>query len=267
MNERTASIITNGLSSAAGRIAKAATRAGFRSNVFQGIHGLVLNHIQYHCTNPLHTRTIAVAGMGEIGRKTVAVLQENTPANILRFNRTVQTNDKGILPLDSLNDHLPNIHILVTATGARTPVFTPESLQLKLRKLPLHIIDIGIPRQVDPVVTRHPGITLITVDDLDPGTGPDPTAETTMEQEIETEVARFRRFCLARDMVGLLDTIHQKRKDYIRRVIPALLDRELSGIGRSDKKRIETAMQQVIREYANDIFNSIHTALDDYRSA
>ncbi len=69
----TASVILNRLGSAAGRLARTASRLGFRSNHKQGIHGLVAQYLEARLGGP-DTKTILVAGMGKIGRKTAAVV-------------------------------------------------------------------------------------------------------------------------------------------------------------------------------------------------
>ncbi len=271
--EKTSSIIINGLGSVAGRIAKTATRIGFRSNAHTGIHGLVARSIEgfisRHSISPA-TVQIAVIGMGEIGRKTAATIEEFLGVSVVRVNRTVPPRNEGDwIPLADISDHLSGWDMIVTATGSRRPIITLKSLSGNARSIPLLVMDIGIPRQVDTRGESVSGVDYRNIDDL---TAYYKNLQKTplvkeVEDEIVRETARYRRFCMARDMVSLLDTIHQRRREYIQVKIPAYIDDQNGSLDETERKRMETTMQKMIREYSNDVFNSIHQALEDYRRA
>ena len=75
--EKTTSPILNRLSHIAGRIAKSGYRIGFRSNYKQGIHGLVIKFLHNYYGEKIGKKYILVVGMGEIGRKTSGLLEED----------------------------------------------------------------------------------------------------------------------------------------------------------------------------------------------
>jgi len=61
------------------------------------------------------------------------------------------------------------IDILITSTASETPLLTPEKLAPMLRERldrPLFIIDIAVPRDVDPGVNELEGVYLYDIDSL-----------------------------------------------------------------------------------------------------
>jgi len=269
---KTSSIIINGLGSSAGRVAKAATRIGFRSNVQAGIHVLVAKYIEQFLLNldlTIETARIAVAGMGQIGRKTAAIIEDFLGIPVVRMNRTISSqHERSWKPLDDLVKIGRESDVVITASGSYDPVVNLESFANPYRKNPLLVMDIGIPRQVEIPQGQVPGTEYRNIDDLvrfheDSRKSP---MIADVEHAIEREVQRYHGFCMARDMVSLLDTIHQYRNEYIQHKIPEYLEREIRNIDSSGLKRMENLMQRLIRDYANDIFHSIHIKLEDYGS-
>jgi glutamyl-tRNA reductase len=266
--EGTSNIILNGLSSFAGRIAKSAYKIGYRSNARTGVHGLVLTYIKKKLGDP-KGKTILLAGMGSIGRKTASLL-EQSGCRVTPFNRSISDKHSGTwLPLSDLPAKIMDAHAVVVATGAFTPVFQINSYWESTRESPLPVMDIGVPSQVDPEIADLPHIDYRTIDALEEVSQTDLSVQCTekLEQEITRETTRFRQFCQARNIVTLLDTIHQKRNEYIQKHIPVNIHDHFSEWDETIRKKTEKVMQQLIREYANDLFSTIHTALEDFRNA
>ncbi len=270
IRENTSALFINGLGTTAGRVAKAARAIGFRSNRYRGIHALTAALIRKELPGDGGDLPVAVAGMGEIGRKTAAILEEDG-RHVRRFNRTVSPVGSGaVSPLSELGEFAASAAVVVLATGAPSGgIFRIEDLALDQREAPLLVVDIGIPRQLARSAAEHPLADVRTVDDLESlqsGTL-NPVPVNRMDAVIRDETDRFVSFCRARNVVELLDMIHRKRKDYISTEIPRILAGKLKNTDESVRRQVEDLMKQLIREYANDIFNSIHTALDDYRRA
>jgi glutamyl-tRNA reductase len=71
--------------------------------------------------------------------------------------------------LDEIPPHLSEADIIVSATGSDKPVLTRAMVKkaLKGRKhRPVFMVDIGVPRDIDPAVAELEDIYLYTVDDL-----------------------------------------------------------------------------------------------------
>jgi len=59
---------------------------------------------------------------------------------------------------------LPAAEVVVCSTGAMEPVLT--AAMLRGRRRALTVLDLGLPRDVEPAVESLPGVALVTLDDL-----------------------------------------------------------------------------------------------------
>jgi glutamyl-tRNA reductase len=71
---------------------------------------------------------------------------------------------------DRLDEALVAADVIVTGTGAGSPVLTSPMIEAALvqrgARRPLHIVDIAVPRDVEPAVNDLPGVTVFDLDDL-----------------------------------------------------------------------------------------------------
>jgi glutamyl-tRNA reductase len=73
------------------------------------------------------------------------------------------------LRLDSLVDHATNFDVIVCSTTSGGPVLDPalvELVQERRGHRPLCIVDIAVPRDVDPACAAVAGVTLIDIEEL-----------------------------------------------------------------------------------------------------
>jgi glutamyl-tRNA reductase len=71
---------------------------------------------------------------------------------------------------EQLGDHLAEADIVLTSTGATEPVLTAEMIRLvqdRRRYRPLLIVDIAVPRDVEPGAGQVENVFLYNIDDLD----------------------------------------------------------------------------------------------------
>jgi len=71
--------------------------------------------------------------------------------------------------LDSLPAHLADADIVVSSTASPTPVITVESARAAIkarRRRPIFMVDIAVPRDIEPEVAELADVYLFTIDDL-----------------------------------------------------------------------------------------------------
>lgn len=271
--EKTSSPIINRLSHIAGRIARSGYRIGFRSNYRQGIHGLVVKYLeQYSGKMDLDRKTILVAGMGEIGRRTAALIEESFGCRVQPVNRTVKPEHDGkwasMYDLKSLS---AEADVLVVATGSPIPLLDPDRVELSPQKRhePLLIMDIGIPRQVTEKVQQHPMVLYRNIDHLielgHETKNHDDLA--LVESEIKKEFHRFKQFCRGRELSDLLSSVHSGRLELTENRIPDFVETHLSDLDQKRRKKIEKEIKKFIKDYSNEIFFAFHDTMEKYWSA
>jgi glutamyl-tRNA reductase len=259
--------ILNGLATTAGHLAKAGLRIGFRSDHRRGVHGMAADFLRQHFGATIRSRTVVVAGMGSIGRKAAEVLESQLGCKTVRVNRTVASlHTAAWQPLSRLAQTLQDADALLVATGSLKPVIEPAHFILNGRGAPLLVLDIGIPRQVDPAVDGLKGVEYRNLDDLIARRADDASLREVrrMEEAIEKELRRFKRFCIERNIVSLLEETQRRRQFFIQSLIPEIVGRDLGELDERKRKQVEAIMKQLISDYTSDSFESIHEALDNY---
>jgi glutamyl-tRNA reductase len=71
--------------------------------------------------------------------------------------------------LAEIGERLAEVDLLIGTTAAPDPVLTYDNVEWHLsgRSKPLLIVDIAVPRDIDPAIGRLDGVTLYNIDDLD----------------------------------------------------------------------------------------------------
>ena len=96
-----------------------------------------------------------------------------------------------VVPFDELASVLERAEVVVCATGARAPLVNAADVEraMQQRTRPLVIVDLSLPRNVDPAAGRVPGVRLLDLEDLVSGST---MVELRRRSEIIDE--EFRRF-------------------------------------------------------------------------
>jgi glutamyl-tRNA reductase len=121
-------------------------------------------------------QTALLIGAGDTIELTARHLKDQNLGRMVIANRTQERahrlaasfNGYGI-GLDEIPVHLAEADIVICATGSSTPILDKDIVQtaLKGRKhRPVFMVDIAVPRDIDPAVSELQDIYLYTVDDL-----------------------------------------------------------------------------------------------------
>jgi glutamyl-tRNA reductase len=119
---------------------------------------------------------VLVLGAGETSERTARALISRGVSDLRVSNRSTdhacqlaQTVGGRTVPFDDWPAQCREIDILITSTASETPLLTPGKLAPMLRERldrPLFIIDIAVPRDVDPIVNKMQGVYLYDIDSL-----------------------------------------------------------------------------------------------------
>jgi glutamyl-tRNA reductase len=126
-------------------------------------------------SGPIEGKRVLVVGAGSMGEGVAVALHRAGGAEILVANRSPGRSGAlaervgGIaVGFDRLDEAVAAADVIVAGTGADRAVLSRSLLEDARRNAstPLHIVDIGVPRNVDPEAGAVPGITLSNLDDL-----------------------------------------------------------------------------------------------------
>jgi glutamyl-tRNA reductase len=121
--------------------------------------------------------TVLLLGAGEMAELAAVHLAEQGASSVVVANRTPSRAEAlatkrgwDWAPMDDLPGLLADADIVIGSTGSRLPVIVPSVVRAVLKKRhyrPLFLIDIAVPRDVDPAVAQLDGVYLYNVDDME----------------------------------------------------------------------------------------------------
>ena len=117
---------------------------------------------------------VVVVGAGSMAALTVATASRAGAASIVVANRTPERAarlaaqyDARAIPLSELGEASGPIDVLVSCTGAFGVLVDADAVtSRRTSERPLAIVDLALPRDVDPAVADLPGVRLIALDTL-----------------------------------------------------------------------------------------------------
>ncbi|MCD8211925.1 MAG: glutamyl-tRNA reductase [Oscillospiraceae bacterium] len=164
----------------------------------------------------LDGKRVLVIGNGEMGRLSAGMLRDagcdvTVTLRTYRHGETVVPAGCSVVPYADRYDALEDADILLSATAS--PHFTVTREQLEaVQDPPGWIVDLAIPRDVEPEIDSLPGITVFNVDDLedfDPGRDIPPE----VEQILNNYEARFFHWANYRDCMPAMEDLKRAVAD------------------------------------------------------
>ncbi len=124
----------------------------------------------------LKKQSVLLIGAGETIELAARHLQSRGIKNMIIANRTLSNAqslasrfDAEAISLADISERLPDTDIVISSTASPTPVIGKGAIERALkqrRRKPIFIVDIAVPRDVEPQVAKLDDIYLYTVDDL-----------------------------------------------------------------------------------------------------
>ncbi len=122
------------------------------------------------------SKTVLLIGAGETIELAARHLKESNIGNIIIANRTVERAQALVdevggvaIALEDIPANLPKADIVISSTASPLPILGKGSVErsIKIRKhRPMLMVDIAVPRDIEPEIGGMPDVYLYTVDDL-----------------------------------------------------------------------------------------------------
>jgi len=209
----------------------------------------------------LASRTVLVVSAGEAGKLTARNLAERGASRILvtsrTFDRAVQlAADLGgtAVPFEGLGEALARSDIIITSTGAPSFLIGPELMGEVVAQRdarPLLLIDIAVPRDVDPAVRELPHVHLYDIDDLRAVSEENLEARQRevekVEALVEEEMVRFSEWWRSRGVIPTVAALRE-RAEQIRREEVARTLRRLPDLSEEERRRVEAMASAIVKK-------------------
>jgi glutamyl-tRNA reductase len=197
----------------------------------------------------LEGRSILVMGAGEMGEGMVRALATNGVSDIRIANRTWENAAElaerlGGTPirLAELDAALTEVDLLLTGTGANSMIIEHSDIERVMRARgdrEILVVDVAVPRDVDPAAADIPGVTILDMDDLrafaEAGMAERRREVASVESMCAEELERYLSVISAREVAPLVSRLHEQSED----IRVAELDRLRARLGDLDERQLE----------------------------
>ena len=177
----------------------------------------------------LSDRTLLIVGTGKLGHLTASLLRRSGASEVVVTNRSQEAARRlaseiggRVASFDGLDGLLLDADIVITCTAAPVPILTRDRLATAMsarRDRKLVLIDIAVPRDVEPEARSLRGVRLYDLDDLR-GWGSFSLAPSTIERAqaiVEEEAAEFIAWQGARAAVPTIQALRERAERILER--------------------------------------------------
>ena len=212
---------------------------------------------------------VLIIGAGETGELTLKNLHGAGVTSITVANRTYERAadlagkfQAGAIAFEDIGAVMQDVDIVISATACPVPVLTKEKLQplQKQRKgHPLFLIDIAVPRDIDPQIAELDSVFLYDMDDLKEVVEKNMAAraETAeiIEKQLKPELVSFNNWVTMLDAVPVIRALREKSLsiqestlESIHRKMPDLTEREAKVLQKHTKSIIHQLLEEPIKQ-------------------
>ncbi|HEV7887705.1 MAG TPA: glutamyl-tRNA reductase, partial [Acidimicrobiales bacterium] len=206
-----------------------------------------------------------VLGAGDMGEGMVGALSSKGVADVLVANRTwdraVGLADRvggRAVHLGELAAALAEVDVVLTSTGASSVLVEVGDLAPVMEGRagrPLLIVDVAVPRDVDPGVAALPGVTLLDMDDLkvfaEQGLEGRRREIAKVDEIIDAESERFLASATARELAPLIVALRE-RAESVRTGELERFRSKLDGLSEEQREAVEAVTRGIIQKLLHD---------------
>lgn len=204
---------------------------------------------------------IVVVGAGEMAELVVEALRKRGATQIMVVNRTLERAQAlahrwqaGVSTFEQFENLLLIADIVISSTSApHTIINAPhmEDIMLKRDHRLMVMIDIAVPRDIDPEVSRIPGVKLFDIDSLNRQVQ-DLLAERAaevplVEAILAEEERRFLEYLETLDMLPIITELRKQAEGIRQHELERTL-RRLPGLSETERERIDAMTRSLVKK-------------------
>ncbi|MDI6400952.1 glutamyl-tRNA reductase [Balneolaceae bacterium ANBcel3] len=199
---------------------------------------------------------ILLVGTGKIGKITCKNLLSLGASNVTLLNRSLKRAERlgsrfqlPVAGFESLSDHLKKADLVIVATGADFPIVGMKYWKdLEESNQKVVMLDLSVPRNIDPKFADHPLVELVNMDQLT-----ETTEEACRRREenvplveaiIDEELANFRIWLSEQRVVPTIRALNDKLHDIRVRE----LERFKNRITEESQEQVEMLTRRIVNK-------------------
>jgi glutamyl-tRNA reductase len=212
----------------------------------------------------LSGRTVMIVGSGKMSELAARHLRRSGASHIFVTNRTYERAQELAaifqgtpVEYQRFLGILPEVDIVITSSGAPHYILTRDEMERVIaarRNKPMFLIDIAVPRNIEPLVNEIDNIFLYDIDDLQEVVDANlrerfkeaERAEELVSQEVERMMARLKVQEVAPTIVSLQGQLEEIRAGEVERV-----RRKLGPLTPEQEDALETLTRSIVNKIAH----------------
>jgi glutamyl-tRNA reductase len=249
------------------RLFQSAIHAGKRARTETGISrnpasvSSLAASLAERVVHPIAEAQIVILGAGEMAELGVEALRKRGANRILVVNRTLERAhaiadrwDAQSTTFENLDTALTSADILISSTGAPHAILSAEMIRRAMQsraQRPLFLIDIAMPRDIDPDAANIPHVKLYDIDNLNAkleGALAERMSEVPQVKIIlAEELELFGDYLKSLDMLPLIADMHQNAEAIRQTELEKTL-RRLPELTEAERSHIEAMTQALVKK-------------------
>ncbi|MBB5324595.1 glutamyl-tRNA reductase [Anoxybacillus tepidamans] len=213
----------------------------------------------------LSSKHVLVLGAGKMGELALQNLYGSGVKKVTVINRTFEKAQHlaekfsgNAKPLSELQCALVEADILISSTGAKEYVITKDMMMHieKMRKgRPLFMVDIAVPRDLDPALSELESVFLYDIDDLEgivqANLAERKKAAEQIEIMIEAELVEFQQWLHTLGVVPVIAALREKALAIQAETMQSI-ERKLPHLSERDRKVLNKHTKSIINQLLRD---------------
>ncbi len=224
-------------------------------------------------------KTVMIIGAGKMSELTVKHLYANGASRVIVVNRTYERAaalagkfNGEPRTMDEAAGLLHEVDIVISSTGSDGYVLTREMMEPVMKRRasrPLFLIDIAVPRDLDPTIATIQNTFLYDIDDMEG------IVESNLEQRrreaekieamIAEEMADFKQWYKTLGVIPLIRTLQEKAAAIHQETMESMFNK-LPDLDEREQKVIRKLTKSIVNQLLSDPIQRIKEMSGDKRS-
>jgi glutamyl-tRNA reductase len=225
----------------------------------------------------LQGTTVMLVGAGEMAELAARHLLSYGASRILVVNRTYENAERLAadlngepLSFEQFGKRLPEAEIVICSTGAPHYLVVPEQVRSALatrRNRPMMLIDISVPRNIDPAISNLDNAFVFDVDDLESIAESNRTERqreaSRAESIIDTEVERFTAALAEGDLNAVIGAFRRE----VNSMAFSELDRSrkrLGDLSEDQEEALRVMLNAIVNKFTQPVIKQLRESEDGH---
>ena len=205
---------------------------------------------------------VLVIGVGDAGNLAAKALRDSGVSQLLVTNRTQWRAEElagelggEAVPFEDMDSYLGKVDVVISSTGSPGYVLSKTDIEEAMehrRDGPLFLIDIAVPRDIEPTANELDDVFLHDIDDLETlseANQLEREREAERAQAIVTqEVDRFMKWWRSLDVVPTITTLRQKGEEIRKQEVGRILKRLKGRLSPKEEERLEAMSRAIVKK-------------------